>query len=420
MKNTASRRAFAPLLVLALVSTPGAAQEPWELGPYQTGLRPLVYYTPESSSALYGAVYGRTVYPALGSGLDAAPDLSGGPYPHIAFFHGWTVDTTHYTEIMHHLASWGFVVTGCDTNVGHDEPALSAGFANDQRLLMEFLEAESAAPGAFLEGMFDFGDWGAVGHSFGASTSLTFSDVAPRLVALVAHQPYMGPDFGGTEPADTQIADFAGGLAVVAGSVDVVTPAFLQNYVWYDAATSASTRLFALVDGMGHTGAVDFTAQGEPMSADEQERVTWLFSTAFLQAEMHGESALYDQLAGEAALAEPWTIESGGTVPAFWALDSVTQPDALAYGIAGDYGASALIAISPAPAAVPSAFGLIEVDLTLSTLLWSGALDAGTGIEELFAPIPPSASGVDFYLQALQLDGAGGGAVSPLVTWTAP
>jgi hypothetical protein len=391
---------------------------PWDSGPYQVGLRPNVYYTPESSS-VFGAVYGRSFYPALGTGLDAPPDVAGGPYPHVAFLHGHTIDTSHYVLAMTQLASWGFVVTGCDTNVGFIEPALVAGLASDQLLLMNFVEAEDA-PGGFWEGMFDGGDWGVVGHSMGAGAVPFFTSVAPRVSAASSHQPYLGPSFGGTTPELTTLDAYPGSLVVVAATEDDLTPWATMCLPWYQAAVSAKRRLFTLVTGMGHLGMVDVPQTGDPMSAEEQDRITYLWMTGYFLAELKHEHHQWDLMLGEAASFEPWSAESGGFEPALWATTSATQPGSLAFGVAGSYGELALVGVSPQPASIPSAWGTIGIDLGLSSVLFAGSLGATSGLVQANVPILPGASGLSFYLQALQLPSAGTGALSEVVTYAAP
>ncbi|MEM7308988.1 MAG: hypothetical protein AAF682_20055 [Planctomycetota bacterium] len=406
-----------PLLGLLFLAAPAAAQMPWETGPYQVGLRPHAYFTPKSSSP-FGAVFGRSFYPALGEGLDAPPDVAGGPYPHIAFLHGHTLDTSHYVVAMQQLASWGFIVTGCDTNVGFIEPAMVAELADDQLLLMNLIEAEDA-PGGFWEGMFDGGDWGVVGHSMGGATLPFFTSVAPRVTAASSHQPYLGDLFGGSFPASTSFASYDGSLVVIGATEDTLTPWDTMCLPWYQAATSASRRVFTLVDGMGHLGLVDVPQTGDPMTAEEQDRITNLWMTGYFRAELYGETHLFDLLLGEAAQSEPWTLESGGSEPLLWATTSAGQPGSMGFGVAGDYGELVLVGLAPQPASIPSVWGTIGIDLATSSVLFSGNLGAATGLTQQFAPIPGT-SGVPFYLQALQLPAAGGGELSPVVTYVAP
>ena len=406
-------------VVLAFLALPAAAQMPWDTGPYQVGLRAHVYYTPKASGP-FGAVYGRSFYPALGTGLDAAPDLANGPYPHIAFLHGHTIDSTHYVIALRQLASWGFVVTAVDTNVGFLEPAVNSELADDQLLLMNFVEGEDM-PGGFFEGVFDGGDWAVVGHSMGAGAAFFFADVAaPRCRVINSHQPYLGTMFGGTEPMQTAIDNFTGSLSVIAATEDTLTPWDTMCLPWYQAAISAKRRLFPVVQGMGHLGMVDVIQDGDTMPGLEQDRITYLWMTGFLLAEMYGEQKQWDLLFGEASSVEPWTLESGGWEPAFWTQASTTQPGDLSLAIAGNYGELALVGIAGAPASIASPWGTIGISLVTSSVLFVGNLDTSTGTDLSFVPIQPGSSGLTFYLQALQLFPGGFGALSVTIPFTAP
>src|SRR5262245_4349538 len=414
-------RSILPALLAAslpLLAADAAAQMPGETGPYTVGLRGLYYPTTQSSS-LYQAVYGRAFYPALSDALDAPPDLSGGPYPHIAFLHGWTVDTSHYTLIMRQIASWGFVVTGCDTNVGFVEPPLVAGLANDQRLLMDFVEASAAQPGDLFEGLLDFGPWGVVGHSMGGGAVFFFTDVAPRVEAAVSLTPYLGPNFGGTTPELSHSANYPGSLMMMCGAVDTITPTFQHGYPWYQSCSAAENRFFVLVDGMGHLSAVNVTPTTAPMPAAQQDQVTYLMTTGYLRAELKDEWEIFDQIMGEVSAGEPWTKESGGPVPTFWATPSLTQPGKLAFGVAGDYGLLTFVGVAPLPASIPTIWGTIGINPALTAVLWSGFLDPATGILETVVPIM-SGPGSTFYLQALQFEPSGAGALSQTIAFTVP
>jgi Chlorophyllase len=414
-------RSTFPALVavsLSLLGAEAAAQMPGDTGPYTVAVRPLYYPTTESSS-LFQAVYGRAFYPALSDGIETPPDLSGGPYPHIAFLHGWTVDTTHYTLIMRQIASWGFVVTGCDTNVGFIEPPFVAGLAKDQLLTMNFLEASAAQPGDLFEGLLDFGPWGCVGHSMGGGAVFFFTDVAPRVEAAVSLTPYLGPNFGGTTPDLAHSASYTKSLMMMCGAVDTITPTDLHGYPWYQSCSSAENRFFLLIDGMGHLSPVNVTPTTEPMPAAQQDVVTYLMTTGYLRAELKDEWDLFDQIMGEVAAPEPWSAESGGSVPTFWATPSVTQPGKLAFGVAGDLGLLGFVAVSPLPASIPTVWGTLGIHPGLAQVMWSGFLDPATGIQETVVPImsPP---GTTFYLQALQLEPSGAGAVSQTIAFTVP
>ncbi len=409
------------LLLLVGVAGPALAQDPSGHGPYKVGLRLSAYATPETQG-IFGAVYGRTRYPALFDGLDAPPDTSGGPYPHVAFLHGLPVDMTSYKLISSQMASWGFIVTGVETNVSIIEPSIVQNIAKDQELFMDFIEADVLSPGEFFDdfaGMFDGGDWGVVGHSFGASAVFFFLDESPRCRVGISLHPYLGPLYGGSFPSNCNIDQFTGSLMVYAGDADTDTPWQTSNYPWYQAAVSAGRRFFPLIQGASHFGAGDVVHQGDPMTGEKQDECTYLFTTGFLRTELKGEMGVYDWMLGEAAFAEPWTVESDGTEPTVWAVDSTTQPNTMLTGIAGGYGNLTYLALSPVTASIPSAFGLIQIDPLQAELPWIGNLDANYGTHLEFHPILPGASGTTSFIQALMLDGIGG-AVGNMVPYTAP
>jgi predicted dienelactone hydrolase len=87
-------------------------------GPYPVGTMEFEAETPYHTTTVkvwYPAVYpeGRAIRPGLPL-KDAAPDLSGGPYPLVVHVPGMWTDRTSGGWLTDHLASYGFVVMAMD------------------------------------------------------------------------------------------------------------------------------------------------------------------------------------------------------------------------------------------------------------------------------------------------------------------
>jgi len=173
-------------------------------------------------------------YPSVGdasSGVpqpDAAADLAAGPYPLIAFSHGYRADPRAYEDLLTHWAGAGFVVaapqfplSGADSQCG----AVAGDSINQPEdvhfVITSVLKANRRD--ALLRGLVDPKRIGAAGHSNGAIT--TYGLVAntrlrdPRVTAAVVLagtlQPYPEGRYDFTE---------APPLLIVHGTQDNLVP----------------------------------------------------------------------------------------------------------------------------------------------------------------------------------------------------
>ncbi len=178
-------------------------------GPYAVGVRefviedaerPLeatVWYPARPAEGADKARY-RVLFLSIEGGAypDAAPDLSGGPYPLAIFSHGLGGMRYQSTFLTEHLASQGFVVIAADHPgstlrdlIAHgadgenlesvrDRPAaftqIATSFALRPLEVLRELDfaASLTAPGGPLAGVIDTDNAAVIGHSFGGYTTL--------------------------------------------------------------------------------------------------------------------------------------------------------------------------------------------------------------------------------------------------------
>jgi predicted dienelactone hydrolase len=111
---------------------------------------------------------------------DALPDMSGGPYPLLVFSPGYGTSSPFYSNMLEHLASYGFVVLSPDHREGvyltsdnpmSDVPMSSIERPRDIHRVLDYAERLTATGGA-LEGVIDMEKVAVAGHSSGGYTAL--------------------------------------------------------------------------------------------------------------------------------------------------------------------------------------------------------------------------------------------------------
>jgi len=176
---------------------PPICSAPAEAGPYAAGTRDLTLDDPLREAPFQA----RVAYPAIAAGSATQPDGSGAPYPLVVFSHGLLMYPETYDYLFTHLASHGFVVLGtkhrdsaefvvdivknaCATipeeeQIGKTIEVVGSLFEEDHPLrrpadMSHLIDIAAALDRSdpILTGMIDLGRVGAVGHSFGAFTSL--------------------------------------------------------------------------------------------------------------------------------------------------------------------------------------------------------------------------------------------------------
>lgn len=136
-------------------------------------------------------------------GIIDAPASDAGPFPVVAFSHGWTallqtpwqLAAAQSVFLMEHMASHGFVVVA----IGHPDTEQGRGesFTNrpgEVRAAVTYVVEESAREGALLHGAVDGSRSGVMGHSFGGLTTLAvLAETDNPFLAGIAMAPGIRP-----------------------------------------------------------------------------------------------------------------------------------------------------------------------------------------------------------------------------------
>ena len=376
-------------LLLALAG-PLAAQPIEADGPFAVGRADVVF---DDAVFGQGTIRGRIYYPATSAGVETRPDASGGPFPLVAFQHGFLGRPSNYDDLCEHIASWGFVVASTGTQTGLFPNQFQ--YARDTRSLLYYVEDQSDASGPF-SGMVDDGPWAASGHSLGGGVLALLIGIEDRVRTIVGLQSAFVSDV-----RVEYLEAFTGSHVQIAGSVDrIVPPSQVVRYV--EAADSAGRNVYFEVQGMGHSGPTDTVPTNEPLPAADQKRLHRRLVTGLLRAEMKGEENLYAEILGEGIADEPVELEAVCPDPPLWVRPSTEAPDAFVVGTAGAPGAEAVLAWSDRRAVRPTPFGDVGIALAPSRVLFRGpAADDGTA--EALLPLSTIGAADSVFVQGLAL-----------------
>ncbi len=377
------------LLFFVLLSLPSAAQPIEAEGPFLVGRTDVVF---DDAVFGQGTIRGRIYYPATASGVETPPRAGSGPFPLVAFQHGYLGRPSNYDDLCEHLASWGFVVASTGTETGFFPN--QAQYARDTRSLLYYVEDRSDAPGPF-SGMVDDGPWAAAGHSMGGGVLPLLIGIEPRVRTIIGLQSAFVND-GRVDNLNA----FTGAHFQVAGSVDrIVPPSQVVRY--FGEAEAARRNVYFEVIGMGHSGPTDTVPSTEPLPAADQQRLHRRLVTGLLRAEVKGEENLYADLLGEGIAGEPVEFEAVCPDPPLWARSSVGAAGLLV-GTAGAPGAETVLAWSDARAARPTPYGEVGISLAPRRVLFRGPATA-SGTAEAFLSVADLETADSVFVQGLAL-----------------
>ncbi|KAA3608713.1 MAG: hypothetical protein DWQ01_11455 [Planctomycetota bacterium] len=350
------RPGLVPLLLL-LFSGFCLAQAPEDPGPFPAGWRDVGFQDQQFGR---GWVTGRVFYPATVAGENVPADPTSGPFPLVAFQHGWLGSPDSYDLLCQHLASWGFVVASIGTETGLFGTMKRE--ALDSQALLHWTDGESQNPASWLAGMCWDGDWAASGHSMGGGALMYLVGYEPRVRTFVALQPYSGTSLGGSAEGYQNLRQFTGRAYYIAGEIDGTVPPDTMVYDYFQNAYVAERNLFYMVEGMGHLGPIDDPPDNEPLPGPEQHRLHRRLLAGLLRAEMKGEEDLFAVMLGEGVSQEPLVYQSDCEQPPLW-LEVESNGD-LQVGLAGAGDDTLMLAWSLIADQQQTQYGLLGLDLS--------------------------------------------------------
>jgi dienelactone hydrolase len=278
-----------------LLAAPRAVADDYsQPGPFAAGWRTVTVTRADSST--FNA---RLHYPALSAGQNAPFDPGGAPYAAISFGHGFLSAVSLYQSTLAHLATHGYLVIASESYGGLFPD--HAAFAADLSRCLTWLEAENASAGSVLFGAVDTARFGLSGHSMGGGCSIlaTAADSRVRALANLAAAET-------TPSAIAQMANIEVPTALIAGSMDSITPLSAHGQPMYNAG-NAPKQLPVIVGGY-HCGFIDsaipFCDSGA-ISRSQQLALTRRLLTEFFHLHLRGEQAVWRAVWGPEAFADP-------------------------------------------------------------------------------------------------------------------
>lgn len=221
-----------------------------------------------------------------------------GPFPVIAFGHGFQVNQSNYQNLYNHLASHGFFVLAVDEqnglfSVDHQE------FAEQMSRGIRYMFRENLRPGSAYSGRVDSA-CGVFGHSMGGGSSVLANSVLPELTAIAG--------LAAAEADPSSIAESANiqrPFLVISSRGDSVTPEAITQDPMYSNAQGPKIQV-SLLEG-GHCNFVDSpnaacdfgatsTGDAGTLSTAEQQQFALKFLTAFFYWSLKDDSTYLDYL----------------------------------------------------------------------------------------------------------------------------
>lgn len=233
-------------------------------------------------------------YPAVAAQSGSPIDSANGPYPIIAFGHGFVSPVTLYASTGAHLASWGFIVLLPQTQ-GSLFPSHSQ-FAADLRSSLDWMAGQGSAAGSPWAGAVDGSRRGVMGHSMGGGCALLAAAADPAIRVAV---PYAAAE---TNPSSTAAClGVRCATRIIVGSQDTIVPPSTNAPMFANLAGPAQ---LVSITGGSHCGFIDsaiaFCDSGS-ISRAAQLAIVRRESAEFLLLYLAGDAARWNAVWGPPA-----------------------------------------------------------------------------------------------------------------------
>ncbi len=253
-----------------------AQPDPGSLGPQSQG-----WYS-ETVNRDSRTMNCRIYYPALSDGENALVDSTQGPYPIIAFGHGFLMQTGYYISLLKQLSSHGFIVIAPQfSDTQHGE------LGKDLIACLNHIKNLSRTPGNRFYQLADTSRTGVSGHSMGGGASL-LSTIYDTTIIVAA-------PFAAAETTPTIIGSInntRSWIYLISAQNDGITPPATTQIPMYNN-TPGKKGLLTLKGGnhtkFMDTGIFDWTDPRGYLSRTRQIYLSQKYLTAVMRYLLKGE-----------------------------------------------------------------------------------------------------------------------------------
>ena len=227
-------------------------------------------------------------YPGTSTAVGAPLNPAAGPYPIIAFGHGYLAPVSLYQSTGAHLATWGFITVFPQTQGGliMNHTALAADLVSS----LDWIAGQATVAGSPWFGGADGSRRGAMGHSMGGGSAMLAAKSDPRIRCLV---PWAAAE---TIPSSiTAALSIECATRLIVGSQDAIIPPSSTSAMYPNLA--GSSQLITIVGGF-HCGFVDISfsiCDSGSITREQQLVIVRRESTEFLLLHLKGDFSRWSE-----------------------------------------------------------------------------------------------------------------------------
>lgn len=239
----------------------------------------------------------RIYYPSLTDGENAPLDTTGGPYPVVAFGHGFFMQTGYYLSLYRQLASHGFIVIAPQfSDTQHGE------LGRDLIFCLNHITAMSATSGNRFYDLVDTTKKGVSGHSMGGGASL-LSTIYDTTITIAA-------PFAAAETTPSIIGTINGTKSIIyliSAQNDGITPPATTQIPMYN--NTPRNKGLLTIKGGNHTkfmdtGIWDWTDANGYINRNDQIYLSQKYLTAAFKLFLYEESNYWKFVFGDSVNAD--------------------------------------------------------------------------------------------------------------------
>lgn len=259
-------------------------------------------------------------YPALSEGSLAPVNNNDGPYPIIAFGHGFFMQTSYYISLFKHLATHGYIVIAPQfPDTQHGQLALDLIFC------INFIKDSDSNPLSVFYGLVNKEKTGISGHSMGGGASLLAASIDSTILVVA---PLAAAE---TSPSAIAVMSLIKAVVyLISAQNDGITPPSSNQMPMYNSANAI--KGLPIIKGGNHTRFMDFTAWDwtDPRgyrTREEQLKLTRRYLTAVYNLFLHEDRTMWNYAFGNEVESDTMMIFSKELKPLAPSVFNLLSPE---------------------------------------------------------------------------------------------